>query len=85
MWAPIDCCDSPKADNRRRGHVLVRLSMSSDPTGSDLWLSAQIVEHRYQREQASVQVVVRQSRQRAVPPPARLGKLQRQHLLPRQE
>ena len=46
VWAPIDCCDSPKADNQRRGHMLVRLSMSSDPTGSDLWLSAQIVEHQ---------------------------------------
>jgi len=56
----------PEAANRRRGHVLVRLSMFSDATESDLWLSARIVEPPYQTEPDSVQVAAKQWLPRAV-------------------
>jgi len=70
----------PQAGNRRRGHVLVRLSMFSDATESDLWLSARIVEPPYQTEQDSVQVAAKQSLRRAVRL-VDLGKQRRRHPL----
>jgi hypothetical protein len=71
----------PHGSQSARGHVLVRLSMSSDAIGSELWLSVQIVERQYQTEQDSVQAAGKQLFPRAVRLQVHQGKLRRQRPL----